>query len=276
MMNKKSSLVSVIMPAHNVEKYIDEAILSILNQSFKDFELIIVNDASNDNTGEIIEGYAKKDSRITCIHNKSQQKMAKSLNIAIQKSKGKYIARMDSDDWAYPNRLKTQVKFLEKNSEVSIVGGSIDICESNLKVINERHYLKTDGEIRANLFRFSPFCHPSIMVRSEHLIQAGCYDGYYLVADDYDMYFRIGHHGKMANLPDKLMKYRVHYGSISHVKGSRQEFETLFIRLKAVLLYGYKMSFFDKIYFLGQLLSVYLIPYRVKFWIFNKIRAYLQ
>src|SRR5438270_280343 len=117
-MKKNIPKISVIMPAYNAQKYISQAIESILNQTFKDFELIIIDDASQDNTAKIIGDFARKDNRIIYLRNKENLKLSKALNLGIKKAQGKYIARMDADDISLPDRLDKQFSFMEKHQEI--------------------------------------------------------------------------------------------------------------------------------------------------------------
>ena len=182
--------LSVLMPAYNAEKYIGEAIESILNQTFKDFEFIIIDDCSTDKTWEIILDYSKKDDRIIALRNEKNLKISATLNKGIEIVKGKYIARMDADDWSYPDRLQKQHEFMEKNLEVGISGGTIEVCDENLKVLNKRAYNLTDEEIRKKIFRYSPFCHPATIYKTV-LAQKNYYNLDLETAEDYDFYFRV-------------------------------------------------------------------------------------
>jgi len=139
-MTDKTPQVSVIMPAYNAEKYIGEAIESILNQTYKDFELIIVNDASTDSTGSIIKTYAEKDERIVVLENEQNLNIAGSLNRAISAAKGEFLARMDADDIALPERLEIQSKAMQENPKVAVVGNDINLIDENGSVIGYRHY----------------------------------------------------------------------------------------------------------------------------------------
>ena len=138
-MTDKAPLISVIMPAYNAEKYIGEAIESILNQTLKDFELIIVNDASTDSTGNIIKSYAEKDSRIVVLVNENNLNIAGSLNRGISVAKGTFIARMDADDIALPERLEMQAKVMSENPQVAVVGNDIQLINESGVVIGYRH-----------------------------------------------------------------------------------------------------------------------------------------
>ena len=274
MATKKSPLVSVIMTVFNTGKYLEEAIESILKQTYKNFEFIIVNDCSNDDTAKILNRYKRKDKRLKVLTNTENKGAPQSSNSAIKISQGKYIARIDGDDWAFPDRLEKQVAYLEKNPKVVVLGGIIEVCDGELNRLNDRKYYLIDTEIRKRLFLFSPFCHPAIMVRSKTIKEIGGYDPFLKVAEDYDLYFRLGTLGDFANLESKVLKLRTHDNSISARKGKTQEIYTLIIRLRAHFIYGFKMNWFDKLYWILQLVSMVFIPSRVKFWIFNKIRSF--
>jgi len=264
--------VSVLMTAYNEEGYINTSIDSILNQTFNDFELIIVDDCSTDKTWEIIQNYAKKDSRVVAIKNEKKLGISGAINKGLEISRGRYIAKMDADDWAYPYRLGKQVDFMEKNPQVVISGGTMEVCDEKLVVKNKRAYNLTDKEIRKNIFFYNPFCHPATIYKADIAKKVG---GYCKTksAIDYELYFKLGMYGEFANLPDILLKYRVNSGSISIYKARGQERDTLYIRAKAVFEYGYKMNFKEKLYFFGQLISMYVIPQKIKIWLFNLLRS---
>lgn len=267
-----SPLVSVVMPVFNSEKYVRLAIESILNQTFSDFEFIIVDDCSTDASVDIIKEFS--DSRIKLIQNPTNLKTTATLNKGLQQSTGKYILRMDSDDWSFPDRLEKQVIFMETNNDVVECGGSIIICDKNLNQLNVRDYPVTDSLIRSKIFYYNPFAHPATIWRKEAVIQAGCYDESIPLTQDYDLTFRVGKIGLLANLPDVILKLRTHEKSSSQAKSRQQELITLQIRKRAVSKYGYTMNIMDKLYYYLQLLSMYLIPQKLKFSIFNVIRKF--
>lgn len=267
--------ISVLMPAYNAERYIALAIESMLAQTFKDFEFVIVDDGSTDNTWSIIQEFAKRDNRVVPVKHKKNLKICEALNTGIGRARGKYIARMDADDWSYPDRLEKQYKFMEENPEIVISGGSIEICDINLKTLNKRGYNLTDRAIRKKLFRYSPFCHPATIFRTAAVREAGGYAGQLYDAEDYELYFKLGLHGNFGNLPDTLLKLRTRAGSVSQSRAPRQERLTLYIRLKAATEYGYKMNLTDKFYLTGQYSSMFIIPPKIKFWLFSKIRSFV-
>ena len=244
------------MPAYNAECYIANAIGSILGQTFGDFELIVIDDASTDSTWGIINEQAKLDSRIKPIRNSSNLKIAKALNRGIEVAAGRYIARMDADDWSYPDRLLKQYEFMENNPDVVLSGGAIEVCDDALSFINKRQYPQADAEVRETIFFCSPFCHPTIICQSDALRKAGGYNESLEVAQDYDLYFRMGRLGLLANLPDCVHRLRTHGSSSSMLRGALQERNTLYIRLKAVVEYKYTISRLGKIYLLFQYLQL--------------------
>ena len=268
---KNNPLLSVVMPVYNAEQYITQAVESILNQTYKKFEFIIVDDTSTDSTYKILRDFKEKDERISLIRNKENLGVTKSLNKAIAKALGKYIVRMDADDWSYPERFKLQMTLMEKNPKVVVSGSYVEVCDSKLKTKYVRKYNIDDSSIRRHLFRYSPFAHPATIWKAETLKNER-YNEVINVSQDYELYFRIGKIGKFMNLDKPLLKLRMHEQSISTTMSNAQLKNTILIRLKAVLMLGYNMSVFDKFYNFLQEIVVGLIPVKLRFFIFNILR----
>ncbi|MEI6057424.1 MAG: glycosyltransferase family 2 protein [bacterium] len=216
-------LISVIMPVHNGEKYLAEAIRSILAQTLKDFEFIIIDDCSTDHTAETIKSF--KDPRIIVIKNDRQSGVAASLNKGINAAKGKYVARMDADDISLLKRLETQVAYMEKHP-------TIGICGTWVKTFNtgdaEKHRLWkkpiTDGEIKTLMFFTSSLIHPTVMFRRETLNTYNLrYDETYQSAQDYELWSRAIDYVQFANIPRVLLHYRIHANSITGTKSAAQQ-----------------------------------------------------
>jgi len=262
--------VSVLMPAYNAEKYVGEAIKSILNQTFRDFEFIIIDDCSTDKTWEIIQEHAKKDNRIIIFKNEKNLKLSLSLNKGINFCNSKYVARMDADDWSYPDRLEKQFNFMENNPEIGISGGAMNVCDELLNIKSTRRYNLSDIEIRKKIFRYSPFSHPLVIFKREVFNKVGSYDTNFNPAEDYELYFRVGEFYKFGNLEDILLKYRVVKKSMTTGSTKKMEFQTINIRNKYSKMYS--MPFFDKCYNAVHLLSIFLIPSRLKINLFNLLR----
>ena len=203
--------VSVLMPAYNAQDYIAESIESILNQTFKDFELIIINDGSKDDTPKIVKKYAEKDKRIKFVNHKKNRGLIAVLNEGMDIAKGEYIARMDSDDISLPDRLKKQVKYLDKHTDVSLVGSSIEFFPI---------YNKWDVLAEPKLFdllRGNCFAHPTVMLRKSDFDKYNLrYNPKYIYVEDYELWARAFRYLKLCNIQDVLLKYRWHDNNVSN------------------------------------------------------------
>jgi glycosyltransferase involved in cell wall biosynthesis len=245
---------------------------SMLHQTFRNFEFIVIDDASEDQSWKIIREFAKLDRRIIPYRNAQHLRATKTLNKGVKIAKGKYIVRMDADDWSFPNRLEKQFRFMEKHPSVGVSGGAIEICDSHLVRLNTRRYPLTDKGARRIIFRYSPFAHPATIWRKSVITAVGGYNENLPLSQDYELYFRMGKVSSFANMTDVILKLRTHADSSSAVRGRYQEQYALYSRIKAFLEYGYPMSFADKLYTFLQLLSMVIIPPKVKFWVFNWLR----
>ncbi|MDR2056691.1 MAG: glycosyltransferase [Dysgonamonadaceae bacterium] len=197
------------MSVYNGGKYLKEAIDSILNQTFKDFEFLIVNDASTDSTSAILSQYT--DFRIKIIENETNKGLTYSLNLMLAQSRGDYIARMDADDIALPNRLEIQHQFMEMHPEIGICGSFVESFIQGTKKRQIVRFPKTDIEIRAFAFFQSPFCHPSTMfrkkIKDKYHLQ---YSPLYIKSEDYALWVELLKYTQGATIPQVLLKYRRH------------------------------------------------------------------
>lgn len=217
----KNIEISVVMSVYNGEKYLREAIESILNQTYMDFEFIIIDDCSTDHTWQIITSYT--DSRIKAIQNKQNMKLPSSLNIGLGMARGDYIARMDADDIALPDRFEKQIKYLEKYTDVAVIGGSFQIINEFGEDICIKKAL-CDELLEKYYFMPSPIAHPTAMLRKSMTVDKGFfYDEKYTSAQDYDLWMRIAQKYKINNIPDVVLKYRVHTNSISKKRSDEQK-----------------------------------------------------
>lgn len=198
--------VSVLLSVYNGELFLREAIESILNQAFTDFEFIIIDDSSSDNSREIIESY--KDERIVLLVNVSNQGLASSLNTGIIKAQGEYIARMDADDISLRERLEKQVAFMDKHREIGLCGSWIKYFgEENLVL----EFPPDDATIRCKLLFENNIAHPSVMLRKDLLLKHNLsYNPAYTNAQDYELWRRCSHYLSLANLSEVLLLYRLH------------------------------------------------------------------
>jgi len=197
--------ISVVMPVYNGEKYLREAIDSILNQTFRDFEFIIVNDGSTDSTEEIILSYS--DPRIVYVKNEENLQIVKTLNKGIAMAKGKYIARMDADDISMPERFEKQYQFMEENPEVGLCGTWLRTFG---EFVTEWSYPVNDVDIKVSLMFFSPIVHASIMCKRS-LFEFCKYEDDFNKAEDYRLWSVLKRKSIVFhNLPINLYLYRQH------------------------------------------------------------------
>lgn len=212
-----SPRVSVAMSVYNGAAYLHEAIESILAQTFSDFEFIIIDDASTDETSTIIKSY--DDSRIVLLHNENNEGLALSLNRAIDVARGTYLARMDADDISMPNRLKEQVRFLDEHPDIVLVGAYAQILDSSVVMRQPTQ----PGDIAVNLLFRTSLIHPTAVFRRNFLEQYHLrYDPVFRQTQDYELFTRIARLGKIANIPSVLLRYRQHDKQTSSEKLANQ------------------------------------------------------
>lgn len=204
--------VSIVMPVYNGELYIKETLDSLLNQTFKDFELLIVNDASTDSTLEILNDYVLKDSRIKILDNEFQKGIVGGLNTAIKNSSGEYIARADADDIHKKDRLALQVEFLDKHKNVGIVGGGYAPFNQSGK-IRDLYHPSSPIELAYKFIFNNYFVHPTVMFRKSIVEDVGVYSQ--VKAEDYELFSRVLQKYKGYNLHKILIDYREHSNNLS-------------------------------------------------------------
>jgi glycosyltransferase involved in cell wall biosynthesis len=211
--------VSVITITHNREAFIREAIDSVLAQSFTDWELLIIDDASTDGTEGIVRGYMAKDERIKYFKNETNQGIAKTRNRGLKLAHGRYIAPLDSDDiWLDVNKLQKQVEFLDINKDYCMLGGGIMHIDQQSHHLKKVLYPVYDSLIRKIILQFNPFPQSTLLYRKDLALACGGYSTHYAVCDDYDLWLKMGLKAKFTNIPQVLAGYRVHGGNITKTK----------------------------------------------------------
>lgn len=207
----KRPLISVLLPAYNAEKYIRESVESILAQTYPHFELLVIDDGSDDKTAEIVASI--KDARLKLIRNPQNLGLIKTLNRAVSLAQGAYIARMDADDISLPERLEKQLNLLQANSELILCGTSVYVFSDKKTV--QTTAPTTHNAILWKMLYQTPFVHPSIMLNTKKTGTHFYYDQNYPHCEDYELFVRLAKVGKMANLPEPLYRYRRHPESVS-------------------------------------------------------------
>ena len=215
-------VISVIMAVYNSERFLRQAVDSILNQTFTDFEFLILDDGSTDRSPKILQDYASQDPRIvlTCRGNRG---LTHSLNELICQARGEFIARMDGDDISLSDRLTHQVEFLRQHPDVVCVGGANDWIDEVGRLLITRIEPLEDSEIQACMLRGRTCInHPSALMRRSAVLQVGGYDEAFLSAQDLDLWLKLGEVGKLANLKEIVLQYRQHTHSISEYHQTKQ------------------------------------------------------
>lgn len=246
---RRPPLVSVVMPVYNSEKYLSEAIESIMAQTYKRFELIIIDDESTDKSGEIIKHYQRRHrTKIKVI------KTGKNLNgggdmcanLGIELARGKYIARMDADDIAVPTKLEKQVAFLEKNKRVFLLGASANVINKRGTIVGEKLEPTHPFDIYHAYATFHPIIHPTAVFRRIFRGKKFFYQINYSANNDYYTFFKLICSGYIfVNLKDKLLYYRIHDKNDTFVDIKKKYINTLKIRINMVLNKNYKPTVKD-------------------------------
>jgi hypothetical protein len=213
--------VSVVLSVRNCERYIKDSVKSIVEQTFRDLELIVIDDGSSDCTLEIVAECAARDHRIRVLA-RSQSGLVGALEAGRAAARGSYIARMDADDVADPERLRRQVEYLDQHPKVVAVGGQVKLIDVEGRSFGCRVFPVTPADCRAYLERGAPFCHPSVMMRSGALARAGGYRAAFEPAEDMDLWLRLAEIGELANLDVNVLRYRLHAASVTRTYAASQ------------------------------------------------------
>jgi len=213
----KQPVVSVVLPVYNAELFLADAIESILNQTFSDFEFIIVNDGSLDSSLDIIKRYALIDTRIKLV-DRENRGLIITLNEALELAQGDYIARMDADDISLPTRFDKQVSYLSDNSNCVAVGVLANLIDSDDDLICSYNNLLSHEDIDGAHIKCQggAIVHPSAMIRRRSMIDVNGYSKLYPHAEDLDLWLRLAEVGYLTNIPEKLFLYRQHVNSIGY------------------------------------------------------------
>ncbi len=232
-MNSQKPLVSILLPTYNDASHIVKSLESVLSQSYENWELIIIDDASTDNSNELINKTIENNSKVKYILNKENQGIVKSLNIGLKSANGSLIARIDGDDiWNDKNKLSKQVQFLIKNKNHILVGTFAQRIDESGKIIDNLTYPTDDDEIRKYILIENCFVHSSVLFRKKAAMELGAYSEDLKFAEDYDLWLRMGKIGKIANIPLSMVQYRYSNEGISQKNKKQQIQNSITIVLK--------------------------------------------
>lgn len=226
-------LVTILLPVYNCETHLGEAIESILQQTYQNFEFIIINDGSTDNSESVILSFS--DTRIKYFKNEKNIQLIGTLNRGLELSQGKYIARMDQDDISEPNRIERQVLLMEEKSDIGVCGSWIKVFGIKDDIIR---YPETNDEILAAMFFYNPFSHPSVMLRKSEIDRLKLnYNPAYLQAEDYQLWFQCFNKTGLYNIPEVLLHYRVHESQLGFVAPQASISSTKRLKIEALQLF---------------------------------------
>lgn len=204
------------MITYDRARYIESAIKSIQDQDYGNFEIIIMDDASSDNTEAIVHELRSADPRIKYFKNAQNIGIPKNRNIGLTHASGKYIAILDSDDlWSDTAKLRMQVEFLETHPEYGLIGTQVEVIDEDGNPHDKFNYVTTDEEIRNVLLAHNQFTNSSVLFLKQLAIDLGGYELSCTIGEDYDLFLRLGMHAKFANIDKLMTKYRAHSGGIT-------------------------------------------------------------
>jgi glycosyltransferase involved in cell wall biosynthesis len=253
--------VSVVMTVFNARNFVGGAIDSILSQTYRNLELIIVDDGSTDGSARIVNELAKRDSRIKLLFLRKNHGPCYASNVGIKEAKGIYLARMDADDISLPDRLENQVRFLQLHPEVAMLGGQCKLIDKNGKFIGEKLFPLENNDITRSLFSRNPIQHPACMINLKKLTKPSIFnDGKSVLAHDLELIFLASKYGKLANLKVFVLEYRQYPESFSLKDPKKTYLATLIVRLQSILKYGYKPTFAGILTTIAQTLIVSVLP----------------
>lgn len=272
----KKPILSVYMPVFNAAPFLAESIESILSQTYKNFEFIIIDDASTDNSWKIIKSYAHLDPRIRAYRNRLNLGVSTTSNIAISQARCKYLARMDADDISTPDRLKKQIKYLKSNPKTVVVGAQCTIINQSNQVIGFKNFPLSPASINDMLFWAVPIQQGYMMI-NRFLLPNNFpwYSASKTSAEEIDLYFKLSEYGLLANLKDNLYFYRQVDNSLSRINPKKTFYLTLQSRLAAIRN-GFQPSIKAIFINLAQIFVISILPSSLVYSLWYLIRGVNQ
>ena len=249
--------VSIIIPTYNQSQYLEEAIESALNQTYKNIEIIIVDDGSTDNTPEVIKSF---DNKIIYIQQKNKG-ASSARNTGIKKANGEYIAFLDADDMWLKNKLENQIKFIQNNPEIGLLGTGCYQMIDMSKMIHKKIFPAKNEILQKDLIKYNPFIQSSVMIKKDVFNSIGLYDEKFKESEDYDLWLRIAQKYKVANLEQALVTKKYYAEGLSKDKDNKQLYFVLKAKNNAI-----KRGQYSKLYYF----------YILKSWIFMKMPFFMR
>jgi len=276
MQNKTTQqLISIIMPVYNTASFLPAALQSIKQQTHRNWELILIDDHSTDGSWRVAQQFAQKDKRIKVFRNKTNRGVSYSANRAIKLAKSQFIARMDSDDVAAPKRLALQLAYLQKHPQVIAVGGQCDVINEHNQVIGHKRFPTQPAQVSRMLFSFASMQQPTMMVNTALLPQNfHWYEDGLATAEEHELLFRLLQHGQLANLPHKLLDYRMHSSNISSRHPKKDFWQVARARWNAVFKHGYTPNLRGFLTTLAQAVLVISLPESLLYQLYTKLRGW--
>lgn len=229
--------VSVLLPVYNASRFLREAVDSILRQTYRDFELLAIDDGSTDQSLATLESY--RDPRLRILRNDRNRGLIYSLNRGLAEARGVYVARMDADDISQPTRLEQQAAFLDSHPKVAVVGSNVEDMDEAGRTVSVSHIPCSNEEIQHKLLRRCCMNHPSVMFRRQQVVDLGGYREAHALTEDYDLWLRVSERHELANLSDRLLRYRIHASQTCFRNQTKQYEMTQRCRLDALRRRGY-------------------------------------
>ena len=249
--------VSIIIPTYNQSQYLEEAMESVLNQTYQNIEIIIVDDGSTDNTSEVVKSF---DNKIIYIPQKNKG-ASSARNAGIKKAQGQYVAFLDSDDMWIKNKLEKQIKFIQNNPEIGLLGtGCYQMVDIN-KMIYKKIFPAKNEILQKDLIKYNPFIQSSVIIRKDIFNDIGLYDEKFKESEDYDLWLRIAQKYKVANIQEALVTKKYYEKGLSKDKDNKQLYFVLKAKKNAI-----KRGQYSKLYYF----------YILKSWIFMKMPFFMR
>jgi glycosyltransferase involved in cell wall biosynthesis len=226
--------VSILIAVRNCITYLESTMGSIFNQSLSDWELVIIDDCSDDGTSDLVQAYASADARVRVQRMNQQIGQTKALAEGLKGCSAEFVARIDGDDEMMPQRLERQLDFFDSRFGTVLLGSDVEIIDELGRPYAVHHVPSGDATLRRSLLQTNPFFHPAVMFRREAAVRVGGYNHRYSLAQDYALWLRLAQEGEIANLPEVLTRYRIRSASASRALHRRQTAEFLRIQVSSI------------------------------------------